>query len=136
MKRIFVLFILFLCGCSNKVILKCNYVDNSSILGSKSVNDVIVFKNDKIISFNRSIVFNSNSNIDTDLKTVYKVIKTEGKALKKYIGGKYRIRHSSDSVNMIFRSKKFNNLKYIGLDSEYGYDEVIGIYSELGFVCE
>lgn len=136
MKRIFVLFILFLCGCSNKVILNCNYVDNSSIMGSKSVNDVIVFKNDKIIFFKRSIVFNSNSNIDTNLKNVYKVIKTEGKALKKYIGGKYRIKRNSDSVNMIFSSKKFNNLKYIGLDSNYGYDEVLSVYSELGFVCE
>ena len=136
MKRIFVLFILFLCGCANKVQLNCNYVDNSSILGSKSVNDVIVFKNDKIIFFKRSIVFNSNSNIDTNLKNVYKVIKTEGKALKKYIGGKYRIKRNSDSVNMIFRSKKVNNLKYIGLDSNYGYDEVLSVYSELGFVCE
>ena len=136
MKKWYVLFVLFLCGCSNKVQLNCSYVDNSSILGSKSVNDVIVFKNDKIISFNRSIIFNSNSNIDTDLKTVYKVIKTEGKALKKYIGGKYKIRRNSDGVNMVFSSKRLNNLKYIGLDSEYGYDSVLGVYSELGFVCE
>ena len=136
MKKWYVLFVLFLCGCSNKVQLNCSYVDNSSILGSKSVNDVIVFKSDKIISFNRSIIFNSNSNIDTDLKTVYKVIKTEGKALKKYIGGKYKIRRNSDGVNMVFSSKRLNNLKYIGLDSEYGYDSVLGVYSELGFVCE
>ncbi len=136
MKKYFVLLFLFLCGCSNKTVLSCSYVDNSSILGSKKVSDVVVFKNEKIISYRRNIDFSLQSGMAKDSKSVYKIIKLEGKALKKYIGGKYKISCNSDSVSMSFNSKKFNNLKYIGLDSNYSYDEVKSVYSDLGFVCK
>lgn len=131
----FVLLLFLLCGCSNKMVLNCNYVDNSSILGSKKVNDVITFNSDKIISYERNIDFSLHSGIK-DSKSVYRIVKLEGKALKKYIGGRYKIRRNSDLVSMSFRSKKLNNLKYIGIDINYGYDEVKSVYSELGFSCK
>jgi len=136
LKKFFVFFVLFLCGCSNKVVLNCSYVDNSSILGSKKVNDVITFNNDKIVSYKRNIIFSLNSDVSRNSKSVYKIVKLEGKALKKYIGGKYRIKRNDDSVSMSFRSKRFNNLKYIGIDSSYGYEQVTSVYSELGFACK
>ena len=136
MKKFVCLFFLFLCGCSNKVQLNCSYVDNSSILGSKSINDIIVFNSDKIVSFERNINFSLHSDMNKDFRIVYRIVKLEGKALKKYIGGKYRIKRSSDLVSMSFRSKKINNLKYIGIDINYGYDEVKSVYSELGFSCK
>ena len=135
MKKVFVLFIFLLCGCSNKASLNCSYVDSSSILGSTKVNDVIEFRNDKIISYKRSIDFSLHSGIK-DLRSAYKAVKLEGKALKKYIGGKYRATHNSDSVSMSFSSKKTSNLKYIGIDSGYGYDQVINVYNSLGFSCK
>lgn len=117
------------------MVLNCSYVDNSSILGSKTVSDVVVFNNDKIISYKRNIDFNLHNGIKGS-KSVYMIVKLEGKSLKKYIGGKYKISRSGDSVNMSFNSRKFNNLTYIGIDSSYGYDQVISVYSELGFVCK
>ncbi len=135
MKKFFVLFILFLCGCSDRIILNCSYVDSSSILGSKKINDVIEFRNDAIISYKRNIDFSLHSDIK-DSRSVYRIVKLEGKALKKYIGGKYKMNRSDSIVSMSFSSKKFNNLKYIGIDISYGYDEVLSVYSNLGFVCK
>lgn len=131
----FVLFILLLCGCSNKISLDCSYIDNSSILGSKRVNDIITFKNDKIISYERNINFSLHGDIK-DSSGVYKIVKLEGKALKKYIGGKYKIRRNNGIISMSFNSKKVDNLKYIGIDNSYGYDEVVNIYNGLGFECK
>ena len=136
MKKFFVLFILFLCGCSNKVSLSCSYVDNSSIFGSKQVNDIIEFKDDRIISFKRNIIFSLKNDLNKDIKSVYRIAKLEGKALKKHIGGTYKIRRSTDVVSLFFNSKNFNNLKYIGIDINYSYDEVMSVYSELGFSCK
>jgi hypothetical protein len=135
LKKFFVLFVIFLCGCSSKSQLNCNYVDSSSIFGNKSVNDIIFFKNDRIISYRRGIVFNLHSGI-ADSSSVYKIVKMEGKALKKYIGGRYEISKSSNEVSFVFNSKKINNLNYIGIDSNYGYDEVRAVYNELGFECK
>lgn len=135
LKKFLVLFLFILCGCSNKVVLNCSYVDNSSILGSKEVRDIITFKNDKIISYNRNIEFSLHGNIK-ESKSAYKIVKLEASALKKYIGGKYKISRDSDSVSMSFNSKKVNNLKYIGIDSNYGYDEVLSLYNNLGFICK
>ena len=135
MKRFFVIFIVFFCGCSRNVNLNCSSVDNGFIFGSRTVNDVISFNDDKIISFKRGVYFDVNGDVDIDIKDVYKIVKLEGKALKKYIGGRYKIMNS-DGIHMIFTSKKFNNLKYIGIDSGYGYDEVLGVYNELGFSCK
>ena len=135
LKKLFVLFVIFLCGCSNKTSLSCNYVDNSSILGSKKVNDIIEFRDDKIIYYKRNIDFSLHSGMK-DSRSVYKVIKLEGKALKKYIGGKYKISRSNDLVSMSFSSKRFNNLKYIGIDSNYSYEQVRGVYNNLGFECK
>lgn len=135
MKKLFVLLVLFLCGCSNNNILKCSYVSNDSIFGSKRVNDILTFKDAKIVSYKRNINFNLNSGIK-DSRSVYKIIKLEGKALKKYIGGKYTIIRNSDLVSMSFSSKKTNNLKYIGIDANYNYEQVKSIYSDLGFNCE
>ena len=134
MRRFFVLFVFFLCGCAGKVQLNCSYIDNSSIFGSKKVNDLIEFKKDRIIYFERNIDFNIN--LSGNKRDVYRIVKSEGKALKKYIGGKYRINYNSDSIDMVFHVKRFNNLKYIGIDSEYGYDSVLSVYSELGFECK
>lgn len=134
MKKLFLLFFLFLCGCSNKVSLSCSHIDNSSILGIKKVNDVIDFKNNIIISYKRNVILQGNSNSDS--KSVYKVVKLEGKALKKYIGGKYKISRNNDLVSMNFSSKKTNNLNYIGIDKSYSYDEVSSIYNEMGFECK
>ena len=135
MKKLFVLFILLLCGCSNKVVLNCSSVDSSSFLGIKKVNDIIAFKNDKIISYRRNIDFSLHDGIK-DLKSVYKIVKLEGKALKKYVGGKYRIKRNIDGVSMSFSARKVNNLKYIGIDSNYDYEQVVSFYSELGFECK
>ena len=135
MKKLFVFLLFFLCGCSNKVILNCSYVDNSSILGSRKVNDIIKFGNDRIVSYNRNVSFYFRSGIK-DSSSIYKTIRLEGRALKKYIGGKYRVSKSGDGINMSFNSRKINNLKYIGVDSSYGYDQVMGVYNELGFVCK
>lgn len=135
LKKFLVLFLFILCGCSNKAVLNCSYTDNSSLIGSKEVSDIITFKNNKIFSYNRIIDFNLHSDIK-ESKSVYKVVVLEGKALKKYIGGKYRISRDIDSVNMSFSSKKINNLKYIGIDSSYGYDEVLNLYNNLGFSCK
>ena len=117
------------------MVLNCSYVDNSSILGSKKVNDIITFMDDKIISYRRNIDFNLHSDIK-DSRSVYRIIKFEGKALKKYIGGKYKISRGVSEVNMSFSSKRFTNLKYIGIDSNYSYEQVKGVYSELGFECK
>ena len=135
MKKLLVLFIVFLCGCSSKTVLNCSYVDSSSILGSKKVNDVIEFKNDKIVFYARNIDFNLNDSMK-DSRSVYKIVKLEGKALKKYIGGKYKIIKSNNEVNLVFSSKKFNNLSYIGIDKDYSYDQVISVYNSLGFGCK
>lgn len=134
LKKFFVLFALFLCGCSNKVQLNCSYVDNSSILGSKKVNDIITFKDDEIISYERNIDFSLQSGINS--KNAYKVVKLEGKVLKRYIGGKYKIKRRSNSISMSFSSKRINNLKYIGIDSNYSYEQAKSVYSELGFSCK
>ena len=137
MKKLYVLLILLLlCGCSNKVILNCNFVDSSSILGSKSIIDIITFKNNKIVSFERDINFSLHSDLNKDVKSIYKTVKLEAKSLKKYIGGKYRISKYSDSVKMSFNSKRIGNLIYIGIDGNYGYDDVLGVYSNLGFECK
>lgn len=136
MKKLIILLILLFCGCSNKVNLNCSYVDNSSILGIKKTKDTIVLKNNKIISFNRNINFSLQSGV-SDISSIYKVIKLEGKALKKYIGGKYKISKDNNSVSMIFNIKKINdNLNYIGIDTSYDYDEIVSVYSELGFSCK
>lgn len=134
MKKFFVLLIFLLCGCSNKLVLNCSYVDNSSILGSKKVNDIITFKDDKIISYERNIGFSLQNGISS--RSVYRIVKLEGKALKKYIGGKYKISKNNSDIGLVFSSKKINNLKYIGIDINYGYDHVLNVYSELGFVCK
>ena len=125
-----VLFFLFLCGCSNNTKLNCSYVDNSSILGSKNIDDVIHFRNNRIVSYERIINFSVNN----DLRSVYKIVKLEGKALKKNIGGKYKISKSYSEVRLVFRSKKTDNLSYIGIDSNY--DQVIDAYNGLGFSCK
>ena len=135
MKKFFVFLIFVLCGCANKVSLSCSYIDNSSILGCKKVNDIITFRDNKIISYERNIDFSLHSGTK-DLRSIYRIVKLEGKALRKYIGGKYKIRRSGNSVSMSFNSKKFNNLKYIGLDSNYSYDDVLSVYSDLGFSCK
>lgn len=122
---------LFFCGCSNKIVLNCSSVNNDSILGSKFVNDVFIFEGGEIVSFRRVIKYSLNSEIDS--KFAYKALKIEGKALKKYIGGKYKI---SDNVNMIFSAKKFDRLNYIGVQSSYGYNDIVDVYSNLGFECK
>ena len=134
LRKFFVLFVLFLCGCSNKVQLNCSYLDNSSIFGSKKVNDIITFKDDKIIFYERNIDFSLQGGINS--KNAYKVVKLEGKSLKRYIGGRYKIKRRSNSINMSFSSKRVNNLKYIGINNNYGYDEVVNVYSDLGFSCK
>lgn len=131
MKRFFLLLALFVCGCSNKIVLDCSSVDSASILGSKQVDDVFVFESGKIVSFRRIIRYNLKDNIDS--RFVYKTLKLEGKALKKYIGGKYKI---TDNSNMIFSAKRFDRLNYIGIDSSYSYDNIVNIYSGLGFECK
>ena len=131
----FVLLIILLCGCSNKVVLNCSYLDNSSIFGSKKVNDIITFKGDRIISYNRNIDFILHNDMK-DSKSVYKIVKLEGKALKKYIGGRYKIKRNIDLVSMSFSSKKVNNLNYIGIDSSYGYEQIKNVYGDLGFSCK
>ncbi len=132
MKRFLFIFLLVLCGCSNKVNLNCSYVDNSSIFGNKSIIDTFSFKNNHIISYERSIDYSVNN----DIRSVYKIVKLEGKALKKYIGGKYSMNKNNSSVVLVFNSKNVDNLKYIGIDNNYGYDEVISVYSGLGFDCQ
>ena len=136
LKKFLVLFVLFLCGCGNKAHLNCSYVDNSSILGSKKISDVIEFMDDEIISYKRNIVFSFHSEMNENSRSIYKLVKLEGKALKKYIGGRYRISRNDDSVSMIFSSRKPNNLKYIGIDGSYSYDDVLSVYGELGFSCK
>ena len=131
MKRFFIFCTLFFCGCSNKIVLNCSSVNNDSILGSKHVDDVFIFESGEIVSFRRVIKYSLNS--DVDGKFAYKALKLEGKALKKYIGGKYKI---SDNVNMIFSAKGFDKLNYIGIDSSYGYDDIVNSYSNLGFECK
>ena len=135
LKKLLVLFFLFLCGCSNNTKLNCSYTDNSSILGTRQINDVLYFKNNHIVSYERSIIFTINSNIN-DVKSVYKSVKLDGKVLKKHIGGKYKISKNSSEVRLIFNSKKTNNLKYLGIDSDYSYDQVIDVYNGLGFTCK
>ena len=135
MKKLLFLFIILLCGCSNNTKLNCSYIDNSSILGSKQVSDVVSFKNNHIIAYERSIIFNINSNIN-DVKSVYKNVKLDGKALRKHIGGKYKISKNSSEVRLVFNSKKTGNLKYLGIDSDFSYDQVIDVYNGLGFSCK
>ena len=122
---------LVFCGCSNKIVLNCTSVNNDSILGSKQVDDVFILEGDDIVSFRRVIKYNLNSDIDS--KLVYKALKLEGKALKKYIGGKYKI---NDNVNMIFSAKRFDRLNYVGIDSSYRYDDIVNFYNNLGFECK
>ena len=95
------------------------------------MDDVFIFEGGKIVSFRRVIKYSLNSDVDS--KFAYKGLKLEGKALKKYIGGKYKI---SDNVNMIFSAKGFDKLNYIGIDSSYGYDDIVNSYSNLGFECK
>lgn len=125
-----------MCGCSTRSVLNCSYIDSSSILGSKRVSDVIEFRNDKIISFRRNIDFSLHDGMGKDIGTVRKLVKIEGKSLKKYINGRYRVNRNSDGVSLSFVAKRFSNLKYIGIDINYGYDQVLNVYSELGFSCK
>lgn len=135
LKRLLVLFILLLCGCSNNTKLNCSYIDNSSILGSRRINDAVYFRNNHIVSYERSIIFNINGDIN-DIKSVYKSVKLDGKVLKKHIGGKYKISKNSSEVRLVFNSKKTGNLKYLGIDSDFSYDQVIDVYNGLGFSCK
>lgn len=135
MKKLLAIFLLILCGCSNNTKLNCSYTDNSSILGSKQISDIVFFKNNLIVSYERSIIFSINGDIN-DIKSVYRSVKLDGKVLKKYIGGKYKISKNSSEVRLVFSSKKTSNLKYIGIDNSYSYDQVISVYNSMGFSCE
>lgn len=130
MKRVILLISLFLFGCSNKTVLSCNYVDNGSILGSKNINDVFIFQNNRIVSYKRIV----NYSISVDSKLVYKYVKLDGKSLKKYIGGSYSIKNYDDYISLIFSSKNFDRLSYV--DSSYGYNDVLNAYGNLGFTCK
>ena len=132
MKRLFVLISMFLFGCSNKIVLNCSYVDSSFLLGNKNTNDVFIFKNNRIISYKKVIIFDIND--DTDRKLVSKYVKLDGKSLKKYIGGNYSIKNYDDRISLIFNTKNFDKLNFV--DSSYGYDDVLNAYSSLGFMCK
>lgn len=135
MKKLLTIFLLLLCGCSNNTKLNCSYADNSSILGSRQISDIVYFKNNHIISYERSIIFSINGDVN-DVKSVYKSVKLDGKVLKKYIGGKYKLSKNSSEVRLVFISKKTDNLNYIGIDSSYGYDQIISVYNNMGFSCK
>lgn len=137
MKKYLVLFILLMCGCSNKTTLTCTYIDQTSIYGIKKIVDKIYFKNDKITSYEKSIDFTLNNEIKETNKT-YKIIKNEAKTLKKYIGGKYKINKTNKNINMLFTVNKIkkDNLKYINIDIEKNYIKTKEIYTNKGFECK
>lgn len=63
MKKIFIIILFFLTGCSN-TILTCSKTNYSTIYGSEIYNDVYTFKNNKLIIFSsiKKIIFDENMN--------------------------------------------------------------------------
>lgn len=133
MKR-FLCFFLFCVGCS-KTSLSCTSVDYSSFMGSKNVSDVLVFKDDNLVQFNRNIKFSVNSNLSK--KMVYKYLKNEGKVFKRFVGGKYSVSFDGDVVVLNIKSRKISDddVTFLSFNSR-DYEDIKSSYSELGFSCK
>lgn len=134
MKKLWLVLILFVIGCSKQSILSCNYVDYSSIYGTRKVTDKLVFKNDRLVSYNRNIIMTIHENVD--IKKVRKSMNLEGKSFKKLVGGKYKVNKSGNSTELILKSNPTSNLSYIGIDIEDNYESMKANYSSLGFSCK
>ncbi len=138
MKRCLFLLIFLCVGCSGRVSLSCSYSDINSIYGVKNINDYLVFKGDKLISFRRNINFSVYSDMSGSIRTIYKSMKKEGRVFKKFVGGKYRVSRSNGGVNMILTVEEFNNnnLSYIGIDVNDNYSSFLDTYESMGFSCK
>lgn len=134
MKRLLLFLFLFIVGCSNQTTLSCTYIDYSNIYGTRKVTDNLVFKNDRLLSFNRNINVTLHDNINT--KAVYKSMKLEGKSFKKLVGGKYKVNKSGNSYELILRANSNSNLSYIGIDINDNHESMKVNYSSLGFSCK
>lgn len=134
----YLFFLIFFCiGCSRHVSLNCSYSDINSIYGVKVINDTLVFKSDRLISFKRDIDFNFYSDMVGNIRSVYKGMKKEGRAFKKFIGGKYSVSKSSSGVNLVLTVSDFNNkLSYFGINEDDGYSDMLETYESMGFSCE
>lgn len=129
----YLLILLLLCGCQNKQILTCKYIDQTSIYGKKITTDTIVFRNDTPITYKKNITFTLNNDIKEKNKT-YKTIKLEAKTLKKYIKGKYKIQKQNDNINMTFTSNKKFNITYITTNTDY--ETIKKDYENIGYECK
>ena len=133
MKKYLIILILLLCGCKNKQILTCKYIDNTSIYGKKIITDTIIFNNTVPVTYKKNINFTLNNEIKEKNK-IYKTIKLEAKTLKKYIKGKYKIIKQNDNINMFFTSNKKFNPNYITTNTDY--ENIKKDYENIGYECK
>ena len=138
MKKYLILLLLFCIGCSKNVNLNCTITDNNSIYGNKKISDTLIFKNDKLIKFTRTIKFSFYNDMTYNIKNVYKSMKNEAKTFKKFVGGKYKIGKDSNSITTINNTKKFKDekLSYIGIDNNSNYTTIKSNYKDMGFSCK
>lgn len=133
MKKYLIILIFLLCGCQNKQILTCKYIDQTSIYGIKNITDTITFKNNILITYKKNINFTLNNEIKEKNK-IHKTIKLEAKTLKKYIKGKYKITKQNNSIIMNFKSNKKFNLNYITTNTDY--ENIKKDYEIKGYECK
>lgn len=133
MKKYLIFLICLICGCQNKITLTCKYIDQTSIYGKKAITDIIIFKNNIPIIYKKNIYFTINNEIK-EKNNIHKIIKLEGKALKKYIRGKYKIQKQNNTINMNFTSYKKFDLSYITTNTNY--EDIKQDYESKGFECK
>ena len=133
MKKYLIFLICLICGCQNKITLTCKYIDQTSIYGKKTITDIIIFKNNIPIIYKKNIYFTINNEIK-EKNNIHKIIKLEGKALKKYIRGKYKIQKQNNTINMNFTSYKKFDLSYITTNTNY--EDIKQDYESKGFECK
>ena len=133
MKKYLIILIFLLCGCQNRQILTCKYINNTSIYGKKKTTDTIIFNKNTPITYKKNITFTLNTEIKEKNK-IYKTIKLEAKTLKKYIKGKYKIQKQNDNINMTFTSNKKFNLNYITTNTDY--ENIKKDYENIGYECK